>query len=82
MTAFFVVFVFWVFLGGGLFLFFYLFVCCVVVAVFCNRTTEVVTFRLHGWSMLGVFLLPAISHLGHKRQGLLSAYDGMHVCTD
>ena len=26
--------------------------------------TEVVTFQLHGWCMLGVFLLPAFTRLG------------------
>ena len=40
-----------------------------------NSTIEVVTFRLRGWCMLGVFLLPAFTHLGHE-------CDGMHVCTD
>ena len=29
--------------------------------------------------MLGVFLLPAFTCLGHKRQDLLSLCDGMHV---
>ena len=33
-----------------------------------NPTTEVVTFHLHGWCMLGVFLLPAFTHLGHGCQ--------------
>ena len=32
--------------------------------------------------MLGVFLLPAFTRLGHKCQDLLSPGDGMHVCTD
>ena len=32
--------------------------------------------------MLGVFLLPAFTRLGHERQDLLSSCDGMHVCTD
>ena len=49
--------------------------------VYFNPTIEVVTFRLRGWCMLGVFLLPAFTHLGHQYQDLLSLYDGMHVCT-
>ena len=49
---------------------------------FFNPTIEVVTFHLHGWCMLGVFLLPAFTHLGHECQDLLSPCDGMHVCTD
>ena len=44
-----------------------------------NPTTEVVTFRLRGWYMLGVFLLPAFTHLRHERQDLLSLYDGIHA---
>ena len=48
---------------------------------FCNPTREVVTFRLCGWCMLGVFLLPAFTRLGHECQDLLSRCDGMHVCT-
>ena len=51
------------------------------VTVF-NPTIKVVKFRLHGWYMLGVFLLPAITHLGHECQDLLSPCDEMHVCTD
>ena len=47
-----------------------------------NRTFEVVTIRLRGWCMLGVFLLPAFTRLGHERQDLLSLCGGMHVCTD
>ena len=39
-------------------------------------------FRLGGGCMLGVFLLPAFTHLGHERQDLFSLCDGMHVCTD
>ena len=31
--------------------------------------------------MLGVFLLPAFTRLGHERQDLLSPCDEMHVCT-
>ena len=40
-------------------------------------TVEVVTFRLRGWCVLGVFLLPAFICLGHERQGLLSPCDEM-----
>ena len=47
-----------------------------------NPTIEVFTFRLRGWCMLGVFLLPAFTRLGHEHQDLLSPHDGMHVCTD
>ena len=47
-----------------------------------NPKIKVVTFRLRGWCMLGVFLLPAFTHLGHERQDLLSPCDGMHVSTD
>ena len=32
--------------------------------------------------MLGVFLLPAFTRLGHECQDLLSPCNGMHVCTD
>ena len=32
--------------------------------------------------MLGVFLLPAFTRLGHEREDLLSPCGGMHVCTD
>ena len=49
---------------------------------FSNPTIEVVTFRLRGWCMLGVFLLLAFTRLGHECQDLLSPCDGMHVCTD
>ena len=38
-----------------------------------------VTFRLCGWCMLVVFLLPAFTSLGHECQDLLSLCDGMHV---
>ena len=37
---------------------------------FFNPTIKVVTFRLRGWCVLGVFLLPAFTRLGHKRQDL------------
>ena len=49
---------------------------------FFNQTNEVVTFCLHGWCMLGVFLLLAFTCLGHERQDLLSPCDEMHACTD
>ena len=45
-----------------------------------NPTIEVVTFRLRGWCMLGVFLLPAFIRPGSECQDLLSPCDGMHVC--
>ena len=32
--------------------------------------------------MLGVFLLPAFTHVGHEYQDLLSLCNEMHVCTD
>ena len=49
---------------------------------FFNPTFKVVTFRLRGWCVLGVFLLLAFTRLGHERQDLLSPCDEMHVCTD
>ena len=49
---------------------------------FLNPTIEVVTFRLRGWCMLGVSLLPAFTCLGHECHDLLSTCNGMHVCTD
>ena len=49
---------------------------------FFNPTIKVVTFRLHGWCVLSVFLLPAFTRLEHKRQELLSPCNKMHVCTD
>ena len=53
-----------------------------VTIFFFHPTMEVVTFRLCGWCMLGVFLLPAFTCLGHEYQDLLSPCDGIHVCTD
>ena len=47
------------------------------VTVFFNPTIKVVTFRLRGWCVLGVFLLPAFTRLGHERQDLLSPCDEM-----
>ena len=35
---------------------------------FSNPTIEVVPFGLHGWYMLGMFLLPAFTRLGHECQ--------------
>ena len=49
---------------------------------FFNPTIEVVTFGLCEWCVLGVFLLPAFTLLGHECQDLLSPCNGMHVCTD
>ena len=37
---------------------------------FFNPTIEVVTFRPHGWYILGVFLLSAFTCLGHECQDL------------
>ena len=52
------------------------------MCLFFIPTIEVVIFRLRGWCMLGVFLLPAFTRLGHECQDLLSPCHGMHVCTD
>ena len=49
---------------------------------FFNPTIEVVTFHLHGWCRLSVFLLPAFTRLEHESQNILSPCNGMHVCTD
>ena len=49
---------------------------------FFNPTIKVVTFRLRGWCVLGVFLLPAFTRLGHECQDLFSLCDEMHVCSD
>ena len=49
---------------------------------FFNPIMEIVTFRLRGWHMLVVFLLPAFTCLGHEGQDLLSPCKEMHVCTD
>ena len=40
---------------------------------------EVFTFRLHGWCMLDVFLLPSFTSLEHECQDLLRPCNGMHV---
>ena len=47
--------------------------CCFFVVFFGSPVIEIVTFRLRGWCMLGVFLLPAFIRLGHERQDLLSS---------
>ena len=47
-----------------------------------NLTIEVATFRLRGWCMLGVLLLPAFIRVGYECQDLLNQCDGMHVCRD
>ena len=54
----------------------------VYVTLFFNPTIKVITFCLCGWCVLGVFLLPEFTHVGHERQDLLSLCDEMHVCTD
>ena len=43
------------------------------VFFFLNPIKKVVTFHLCGWFMLGVFLLPAFTHLGREYQDLLSS---------
>ena len=53
----------------------------VYVTVF-NPIIEVVIFHLCGRCMLGVFLLPAFTRLGHDCQDLFSPCEGMHVCKD
>ena len=53
-----------------------------LLLLFFNLTIEVVTFRLRGWCMLGVLLLPVFTRLGHECQDLLNPCDGMHMCTD
>ena len=49
---------------------------------FFSPTIQVVTFCLGGWCMLGVFLLPPFTGLGHECQDFLSLCDEMHMCTD
>ena len=49
---------------------------------FFYTTIDLVTFCLGGCCMLGVFLLPAFTRLGHECQDLLNPCNGMHVCTD
>ena len=48
------------------------------VTVFFNPAIEVV-IHLHGWCMLGVFLLPAFTYLGQECQDLSSLRDGTRV---
>ena len=55
---------------------------CFVVVVFFYPFIDVITFRLRGWCMLDVFLLPAFTRLGHEWQDRFSPCDWMHVCTD
>ena len=50
--------------------------CCWVFCFFFNPTIEVVAFRLRGWCMLDVFLLPAFMCLGRECQYLL----GWNAC--
>ena len=57
-------------------------VCFIFLNIFFNLTIDLITFRLRGWCLLGVFLLPAFTRLGHECQDLLSPCYGMHVCTD
>ena len=52
------------------------------VRLFVDPTVEVVAFRLRWWFVLGVFLLPVFTSLGHVCQDLMSPCDGMCVCTD
>ena len=61
------------------FLFLFLFF---VFWFFFNPAIEVITFRRRGWCILGVFLMPAFTCLGHECQNVLSPCDGMHVCID
>ena len=44
-----------------------------------NPTIEVVTFRLSGWCILGVFSLPAFTRLGHECQDLFSPCNGLDL---
>ena len=63
--------------GVRLFLFLVRFLC---MWTFVNPTIEVATFRLHGWCILGVFLLPVFIFQEQECQDLLSPCNGMHVC--
>ena len=42
------------------------------MSLFFHPTIEVITFHLRGWCMLGVFLSPSFTRLGHECQDLLS----------
>ena len=46
---------------------------CLRMLPFFNPTIELVTYCLHGWCMLGVFLLPAFTHLGREYQDLFES---------
>ena len=52
-----------------------------VTVFLLNLPIEVITFCIHGWCMLGVFLLPVFTHRRHEYQNLVSPCDGLHVCT-
>ena len=52
------------------------------MTIIFNPTIEVATLRLRGWYMLGMFLLPTSTRLGHECQDVLSPCDGMHACSD
>ena len=50
---------------------------------FFSPAIEVVILRLRGWCILGEFLLPAFTRLGHGCQDLLSPHcNGMLGCMD
>ena len=67
--------------SGVYFLHFFGEIFAYVTVFFFTPTVEVVAFRVHGWCMLGVFLLLAFTCLGHECQDLLRLHE-MHVCTD
>ena len=48
---------------------------------FLNPTTEGVTFRLRERCVLGMFLLPAFTRLGHKCQDYAWTYVPKHTCS-
>ena len=50
--------------------------------LFFKPANEAVTFCLHGWCMLGVFLLLAFTRQGHECQDLLSLCNGIHMSLD
>ena len=54
----------------------------VYVTVLFNSIIEVVLFHLRSLCMLGVFLLPVFTCVGHEYQVLLSLCKGIHVCTN
>ena len=68
--------------GGGVVCLFFVLFCFVLFfcvpqlylwgsPLFFNPIIKVVTFRLRGWCVLGVFLLPAFTRLGHECQDRL-----------